>query len=231
MTDTSKNQMNLRNLVLGMLLETDKGGKSHIVLKETLDRQKKLDKQQRAFITRLYQGTLERRIELDYIINYFSKTPVNKMKPSIREILRMAVYQLKYMKSVPVSAICNEAVKLTAKRKFTNLKGFVNGVLRNISRNIDFIEYPKEPIENLSVKYSVPEWIIKMWTKDYGEELTEQMLKSLYADKPTTIRCNSTKAQVQDIISYLEYKNVKVKRSELYDKALFISDYDSLESL
>lgn len=55
-------------------------------------------------------------IELDYIINQFSKVKVNKMKPVIRNILRMSVYQLKYMDSVPDSAVCNEAVKL-AKRK------------------------------------------------------------------------------------------------------------------
>ena len=63
-----------------------------------------------------FQGTLERRIELDFIINQFSKTPVNKMKPLIRRIMRMAVYQIIYMENVPDSAACNEAVKLAAKR-------------------------------------------------------------------------------------------------------------------
>lgn len=86
----------------------------------------------RAFINRLALGTIECRIELDYIINQFSKTPVNKMKPVIRRIMRMAVYQLVYMENIPDSAACNEAVKLAAKRGFTGLKGFVNGVLRNI---------------------------------------------------------------------------------------------------
>ena len=85
------------------------------------------------------------------------------MKKVIKYILRMSVYQLKYMDSVPVSAVCNEAVKLTAKRKFNGLKGFVNGVLRNIANNINSVEYPKNEMEMLSVKYSVPQWIIDMW--------------------------------------------------------------------
>lgn len=101
-------------------------------------------KHQRSFITRLAQGTLERRIELDYIINQYSKTPVRKMKPLIRSLLEMSVYQLKYMDNVPVSAVCNEAVKLAGKRHFVNLKGFVNGVLRNVARNDCACEYPDE---------------------------------------------------------------------------------------
>ena len=86
---------------------------------------------------------MKRQIELDYIINQFSKTKVSKMKQVIRNIIRLSVYQLKYMNNVPDSAACNEAVKLVNKEKMSGLKGFVNGVLRNISRSLDKIEYQK----------------------------------------------------------------------------------------
>lgn len=231
MTNRQQNQVNLRNLVLKMLLETEKGKKSHVILKETLDHNMELNKQQRAFITRLYQGTLERRIELDYMIDQFSKTPIHKMKPVIKEILRMAVYQLKYMESVPASAVCNEAVKLAQKWKFTNLKGFVNGVTRNIERNLDKVKYPEEITERLSVIYSVPKWLIDMWITQYGIEKTKLMLDSLYVDRPTTVRCNTTKASVKDIIANLEYCDVTVKQSEIYENALFLSGYDNLNQL
>ncbi len=231
MTNPSLNQVNLRNLVLSMLIETEAGGKSHIVLKKCLDDYNNLDKQQRSFMTMLYEGTIERQIELDYIINCYSKTKTDKMKPVIRNILRMSVYQLKYMDSVPESAVCNEAVKLTQKRKFVNLKGFVNGVLRTIARNIDNVEYPSDYIANLSVRYSIPEWIISMWNGQYGKDRTEEMLNALYENKPTTVRCNDSKATVDDIVASLEYQGVKVDKSELYDKALFLSKYDSLNSL
>lgn len=227
----TNDNINLRNKVLNMLLEIDDKKQSHIVLKETLDSLKHLEKNQRAFVTRLFRGTIERQIELDYIIDAFSKTPTGKMKKVIKYILRMSVYQLKYMDSVPVSAVCNEAVKLTAKRKFNGLKGFVNGVLRNIANNINSVEYPKNEMEMLSVKYSVPQWIIDMWNEQYGNEQTVKMLSGIYSRTETTVRCNESKAPVEDIIKSLKYANVEVKKSEIYDKALFISNYNSLTDL
>ena len=227
----TNDNINLRNKVLNMLLEIDDKKQSHIVLKETLDSLKHLEKNQRAFVTRLFRGTIERQIELDYIIDAFSKTPTGKMKKVIKYILRMSVYQLKYMDSVPVSAVCNEAVKLTAKRKFNGLKGFVNGVLRNIANNINSVEYPKNEMEVLSVKYSVPQWIIDMWNEQYGNEQTVKMLSGLYSRTETTVRCNESKAPVEDIIKSLKYADVEVKKSEISDKALFISNYNSLTDL
>ena len=86
------------------------------------------------------------------------------------------------------------------KRKFKNLKGFVNGVLRNVARNIEKIEYPKEQKERLSVIYSVPKWIIEKWTKEYGISKTEEMLEGLYKPKATSVRCNTSKATVEEIV-------------------------------
>ena len=120
-----------------MLIEIiEKNQYSHLILRDVLDKYQYLSKQERAFMTRLTEGTLEHLIELDYIIDSYSKTKVRKMKPMIRSILRMSVYQIKYMDSVPDSAVCNEAVKLAKRHGFGQLSGFVNGVLRNISRNI-----------------------------------------------------------------------------------------------
>ena len=85
---------------------------SHVVLRQALLQEKDAEKRDRAFVTRLVEGTLESLITLDYILNQVSKTPVKKMKPVIRTVLRMSIYQLAYMDSVPDSAVCNEAVKL-----------------------------------------------------------------------------------------------------------------------
>ena len=116
--------VNGRELVLDILLQITRDGEySHIALKNVLDKYQYLDKKERAFITRVVNGTLEHMIEIDYIINQFSKVKVQKMKPVIRTIIRSAVYQLKYMDSVPDSAVLNEAVKLASKRGFSTLKG------------------------------------------------------------------------------------------------------------
>ncbi len=183
-----------RELILEILLQITRDGEySHIALKNVLDQYQYLDKKERAFITRVVDGTLERMIELDYIIDQFSKVKVRKMKPVIRTIIRSAVYQLKYMDSVPDSAACNEAVKLAVKKGFGNLKGFVNGVLRSISRNLADISYPArdEGLLSLSVRYSMPEWILRQWMDEYDEETACMMAEEFLKEKPVTIRIRS----------------------------------------
>ena len=95
---------------------TENGQFSHIILRDVLSKYQYLEKRERAFITRVTEGTLEHMIEIDYILDRFSKVKVKKMKPVIREILRSAVYQMKYMDSVPDRAVCNEAVKLAVRK-------------------------------------------------------------------------------------------------------------------
>lgn len=223
-----------RELVLGVLLEVTRDGEySHISLRNVLTKYQYLDKRDRAFITRVVEGTLEHMIEIDYIINQFSKVKVNKMKPVIRCILRSAVYQLKYMDSVPNSAACNEAVKLATKKGFASLKGFVNGVLRSIERNLDQITYPKEEnlFDYLSVKYSMPEWILNKWLTQYDRETVETMLADFQAEKPTTIRMNRNVMSKEMLIESLEKQGVHVENHPYHDDALWISSYDYLADL
>lgn len=184
-------QVNTRELILGILLEVNKEGQySHLVIRSILEKYQYLEKQERAFITRVCEGTLEYKIRLDYILNQFSTVPAEKMKPVIRELLRSSVYQILYMDSVPDSAVCNEAVKLARKKGFYNLTGFVNGVLRKIAREYGSIRFPgkDQPQEYLSVIYSMPKWIVQRFLEEYGFEKTEKVLESFLKEKPTTIR-------------------------------------------
>ena len=184
--------MNGRDLVLSMLKEIYAGNEfSHILIRQVLDKYDYLEGSEKAFIKRLTEGTLERTMELDYIINQFSNTPVNKMKPLIRALMRMSVYQIMYMDSVPDSAVCNEAVKLAALHKFTSLKGFVNGVLRNIVRNKKEVLYPDKAnnvIQYLSVMYSLPVWMAKHFVAEYGIETAEKICAGLLQERPVTVR-------------------------------------------
>ena len=217
-----------RELVLGILMEVTRDGEySHIALRNVLNKYQYLDKKERSFITRVTEGTLERMIELDYIINQFSKVKVNKMKPVIRNILRMSVYQLKYMDSIPNSAVCNEAVKLATKKGFSSLKGFVNGVLRNIERNLDAITYP----DDLSIKYSMPEWILNQWKEVYDDKTIETMLQAFLEDKPTTIRCNTNQVTVDELVEKLKAEGVTVEKHPYLPYALWISSYNYLAEL
>lgn len=228
-------KVNVRELSLEVLLKVLEDGEySSAVIGQMLTVYQYLEKQERAFFTRLCEGTIERALELDYILNQFSKVKVKKMKPVIRNILRMGVYQLKYMEQVPDSAACNEAVKLAQRKGFHNLKGFVNGVLRNVGRNLNKISYPSkegQPILHLSICYSMPEWIVTRWITQYGLEQTEAMLKASFSERPTTIRCNCEKISIEELKKTLTKEQVTVEDGVYVASALRISDYNYLQKL
>lgn len=227
--------VNTRELVLDILLEVNENDQySHLVIRDVLNKYQYLEKQERAFLTRLSEGTIEHILEMDFIINSFSKVKVKKMKPLIRNLLRMSVYQLKYMDSIPDAAVCNEAVKLAKKRGFGQLRGFVNGVLRNIARNLGDLNYPDEkiePIAFLEVNYSLPKWIGKKWTEDYGFEKAKEICESFYKERPITIRCNRTKCNSKQLVERLNAEGVVVEAVEGLDYAFEISGYDYLNGL
>ncbi len=228
------NGVNLRELILEILLEiTEEGEPSHVVLGQVLTKYQFLPRQDRAFITRVCEGTLEYQIQLDYILNCFSKVKVDKMKAPVREILRSGVYQLKYMDSVPDSAVCNEAVKLAQKKGFYNLKGFVNGVLRNVARNLDKVEYPSREnmAEYLSVRYSMPMMLVKRWLKEYGKDITEMMLADFLKERPTTVRCREYLRDRQKILDSLKDQGVTVEKAPYVENAYYISDYNHILTL
>lgn len=228
------NMVNNRELVLEILLAVTRDGEySHIALRNVLDNYQYLDKSERAFITRVTEGTLEHMIEIDYIINQFSKVKTNKMKPVICNIIRSGVYQLKYMDSVPASAACNEAVKMAAKRGFGSLRGFVNGVLRNISRNLGEIAYPdgKDPVKRLSVIYSMPEWILSGWLKEYDMQTVEAILQDFLQEKPVTVRCNLSRISTEGLSERLKREGVKVSVDSEIPYALKLGGFDYLGAL
>lgn len=229
------NGISVRELVLDILIEVnEKEQYSHLVIRDVLNKYQYLEKQERAFLTRLAEGTIEHMLEMDFIINSFSKVKVNKMKPLIRNLLRMSVYQLKYMDSIPDAAVCNEAVKLARKRGFGQLRGFVNGVLRNIAREQAHLQYPDEklePVRFLEVTYSVPAWMVEQWIKDFGYEQTKGICASFLQERPITIRTNLTKATPEELKDKLEAEGVTVNKIEKLPYAFEISNYDYLQAL
>ncbi|HAU88047.1 MAG TPA: 16S rRNA (cytosine(967)-C(5))-methyltransferase RsmB, partial [Lachnospiraceae bacterium] len=227
--------VNIRELAMqALIMVLEENKTSSEVLSGVLDKYQYLPKQERAFFTRLCEGTMERAIELDYVINQFSKTKTKKMKPVIRTILRMGTYQILYMSHVPDSAACNESVKLAQKKGFHTLKGFVNGVLRNISRNKENIIYPdkkKDFLSYLNVTYSMPMWILEKWSKHYNKEELETMLAYFAMESKTTVRVNTEKIEKSSYMKQLEQAGVEVFEGTYYENALQISGYNTIQSL
>lgn len=231
-------QVNLRQLVMEMLLavtvqrEDRPMEYSHVMIRDVLNKYNYLSGQEKAFMKRLFEGTLERMIELDYCIDQFSKVKVAKMKPVIRTIMRMSVYQILYMDAVPDSAACNEAAKLAAKKGFSTLKGFVNGVLRNIVRNKEQLPYPdkeKDLETYLSVTYSMPMWIVKLWLEQLGKETTEELLKGLLAEHPVTIRLRKDK--LEEIEKALQSQGGTIEKQSYLPYAYRIAKTDDMSQL
>ncbi len=223
-----------REIILGLLLEiNEEGVYCHKAIGDALKKYQFLPKRDRAFITRVCEGTVEYAIQIDYIINYFSKIKTADMKPVIREILRSAVYQLLYMDSVPDAAVCNEAVKLAQKKGFYNLKPFVNGVLRTVARQKNEIQYPSKetPVAYLSARYSMPERLVGRWVEAYGAEITREMLRSFLKESPTTIRCIQNHNSQEKTLESLREQHVKVEKAPYLDYAFYISGYDHLMML
>ena len=226
--------VNEREIVLDMFLSLKDGKLGHIVLKDTLDNYLYLDKTSRGFITRLYEGTVEKKIFLEFVINSFSKTPVRKLKPVIRILMETAVYQIFFMDRVPDSAAINEAVKLTKKRGLAGLSGFVNGVLRNIVRNKENIALPdkdKEYIRYLEVKYSMPKEIIEHFIEEYGKVQTEEILETYEKKQPIVARVNGTRLTREELVKQLTEEEVKVSTDTVFPKSLKILELDSLNFL
>ena len=230
---TSDN-VDLRSLALETLLRAEKTNtKLSDAVTETLEEHKTLSKEKRAFFTRLTEGTAEQQILLDYIIDQYSKKPACKLKPTIRIILRLALYQIREMSSVPESAAVNEAVKLTVKKGFAGLKGFVNGVLRNAVRYPEKADLSGITDEDkyISVKYSMPEFLVRQWSALYGYDTTEAMCASFLEDNKTTVRFRGKISETERFVSSLEADGAQIEKAPYLDCAYLISGYDRLTDL
>ena len=229
------NTVNTRELVLDILMAIEKGeGFSHKLIKDTLDKYDYLDRKDKAFMKRIVEGTLERQMYLDFLINAYSNTPVNKMKPLIRCLLRMSTYQLIFMQ-VPDRAVCNEAVKLAAKRKFVNLKGFVNGVLRKIAASKDNLPAPsrEDMVSFLSITYSMPVWLVEKWIGELGVEVTEGVLQQLLEISPVTIRIKeSVSAEDKEaLLTQMKEQGIEVEAHPYLSYAYTLSHLEGMHQV
>ncbi len=233
MAAEEKSSLSAREAAVKMLLAVCKEKQfSHVVKGKYLVKIE--EKRERALATRLFEGCLERMLELDYIIDRFSKTPVRKMKPAIAAILRITVYQLRFMNKIPAGAACNEAVNLTRKFGFAGLSGFVNGVARAVAR-AEEIEYPNAEInqtEALSVRYSMPTTIVEQMTEQYGAETAEKIFAAfLKKENAVTVRCMTHTTKVEDLAEAFRQAGIRAEQGFYSKEALRLFELDFPERL
>lgn len=180
------------------------------VLKNTQD-----DKQ---FISALVYGVVERKLTLDYFIEKYTDC---KLKPKVKIILRMGIYQLLFMDKVPASAAINESVKLTKEIKQDYYSKLVNAVLHKVDGD-------RQIPDDLSVKYSVPQNLINMWCKQYGEDTVKEFLPCVN-DKPPVFAIPNTLFVDAEELTY-ELACDGIESEVCGDVVKIISPFDLSES-
>ncbi|MGP3777760.1 16S rRNA (cytosine(967)-C(5))-methyltransferase RsmB [Halanaerobium saccharolyticum] len=210
---------NLRLKILKALLRVEAGSYSNLLLDSEL---KKIeDQRDKGLFTEIFYGVIRNKLYLDYIIDSFSKTPLNKMDKEVLTGLRIGVYQLFFLDKVPARAAIYEsveAVKMILPNSKKGAVSFTNGVLRNINRKQDKLKLPdkkKNPEKYLSVKFSYPVWMVKKFIEQYGMEKAEMILRAGNRRPEVIYRHNSLKMERNQFLELLSEEEVEYENTFL----------------
>lgn len=174
---------------------------SNMALKKRLS-SSELSKQDKALVTNIVYGVIDKQITLDYIIANYSKLKLKKISKFILIILRIGIYQIMYMDKIPNSAAVNESVKLAKRYGHGASAGFVNGILRTVVKTP--VKYPENKTEYLSVKYSYPMWLCEKWEEDFGYDFTKKMFEAFSKPAKLNLRPNILKITAEALLEKLK---------------------------
>ena len=177
----------------------------------------------KGFIREIVYGVTENKIYLDYILDKFIKKGAAKTKLQALIILRMGVYQILFMNSVPNYAAVNESVAL-ARRFARGTDGFINGVLRNFIRNMDSASEidVKGQLEYLSIRYSCQLKLVEELVSMLGFEHAKVLLEHAGHRPPLSIRVNVAKISVKELADRLRANGFEIEGSKLSDRVLLV---------
>ena len=176
------------------------------------------DERDRALLVELATGTLRWLGAIDHLIAHAAKRPVARLDPEVRDVLRLGIYQLLHLDRVPASAVVDDAVELTRKAGKSSAAGFVNAVLRGISRTRSGLPLPPKPalgadgvpgdregaLDYLSTTLSHPRWLVARWMDAHGFAATERWARFNNDPAPLTMRANTlrtTRAALQKALA------------------------------
>lgn len=218
----------VREIALDTLNEVFyKDAYSNIILNHKLN-SSGLEERDKALVTEIVYGTIKYKYTIDKILDSFLKSGTNKLDKQILNILRIGVYQIKYLDRIPDFAAVNECVELAKKKSFKFSK-LVNGVLRNFIRNKDLKIDFKSDIKRLSFEYSFPEWMVELFVKQYGKESTEHILMGLNSVPPNTVRVNNLKTNYDEVWENLETNEYNIQEGKVCPEAIQIIKGRSIE--
>lgn len=209
------------------------GGWSDAILKKRLAAAG-LDSRDGALATQLCFGVLQNRLLLDFYLSHFSNLPLKRMEGRVLETLRLGAYQMLFLDKIPHSAAVNTSVELTRKHcKNPRAAGMVNGILRNLERNLDSLPTipQKDPVSYLSTLYSHPEWLVRELLTALGSEETARLLAANNSQAPITAMANTTKTTVEGLSETLAGEGVAAQPHPWLADCLILSKTGNLERL
>ena len=218
-----------RMIVCELLEKLEKSAYSNLALDGVLQ-SSDVSARDKAFISRLFYGVIERKATLDYIISLYSSKPIQKLDAVILETLRMGIYQLLYMDSVPDNAAVNESVELVKQLGKKSAAPFVNAVLRSFIRDDKKFALPKDRIQKFCVEYSCSADLAKKLIDQYGEDKTSDFLKRSLEPHKLYLRVNNTKTDCNSLIADFSKNGVLVKNCTFLDNCLEAEPFGSVEN-
>ena len=184
------------------------------------------------FVRELVYGVLESKLTLDYYIDQLLNDGIESLKIPELTIIRMGIYQLGCMNSVPEYAAVNESVML-AKKYCRSKSGLINGVLReylNKKMQLRLPDRADDEVKYLSIKYSYAPWIVELWLEYYNVDFVEELMRAGNETPPMTIRLNWLKIMKKDLIAKLEEQGFEVSEGKLCQNALNVKGNRLLET-
>lgn len=179
-------------------------------------RANKLESRDRAEVREYVQNILRRRSYLDFLIDQFSNVKIDEMKSSLKNILRLGVYDMVFMDSTPDYAAINESVEIAKYSLGSRTGDLTNAILRNLQRDID--DLPKPNFEDrtklVATTFSHPEWLVKRWTDRFGEREAFKLMQANNKRPNYYIRANNLRTKTENFKLRMTKHGIEFEESD-----------------
>lgn len=226
--------MNTRQAAFVSLQKYENGGKYLNIEADTAIRRNALEGADRALYTNIVYGTVERRITLEYLLAQLCDRPLAKIDRNVAIILRMSLYQLRYLDRVPAYAVLQEAGELTRRFAAQSAVGFVNAVLREYERRGAEIAMPSPQADferYLSVTYSYPAWFCALLVRCYGKRRAEVILKAFEKNPPLTLFPNLLKTDRAGLLRALRAEGIACEETRYSPYGVRLSRHVPIDAI
>lgn len=222
---------NVREVAFEVLLKIENEEAYSNLLVNSVIKQRTVNEKDIGLFTEIVYGTVQRKKTLDFFLTQFLLKKVKKKDEWVLTLLRMSLYQMVYLERIPDRAIIYEAVQIAKKRGHRGLASMVNGILRNVQRKgLPAFDTIQDKVEQLSVTYSHPTWLVAQWIKQYGMDTTKNICEANLERPHVTARVNAIETSVAEVIERLETEGVLAQQGKLSIDAIEVRDGNLFET-